>query len=477
MAAPDNRVPVRIARGTKATLDANVADLYEGEIVYATDENVCYVLEGGVLVAASAGAGSIDELSDVDTSTAAPTDGQALVWSDADSEWKPGTVESGGGGITRIQDASDFGKETVYATWLTETESTQVPNPGEWNNGFTNTWRMNPVDSNGRDWTDEMNALGTAPGSTFWYSTDKSTWVQEDNDTGSSSQMPNRYVFGVPTWSDGAYVGPMYISFVDPATPTEQDPEEGMILRYDATEDEFQPFSFSRLESVQSVNDLTGAISLSPTELADSSLNPDLSGSGVFFFRFEAATGTSPGDGRVQRAGSASTVYFNDVDFYGQDFSSFFSGAGTYYAAFSGGEEGDWSSVTVDSSTSWSANGETGTEVVSLFFDLFLQNLTEGQLVAVSLNDLTSSTFSRESVAGNQVLAYNQNWGAYYPTPLSVAGMSGQYTDLKNRPDATRLRQILDIKEFVDDAAAGAGGLTTGAMYFNTTSSDYRLKS
>lgn len=41
---------------------------------------------------------TLDNLTDVDTSTTAPTDGQALVWVDADSLWKPGDVASGGGG-------------------------------------------------------------------------------------------------------------------------------------------------------------------------------------------------------------------------------------------------------------------------------------------------------------------------------------------------------------------------------------------
>ena len=35
---------------------------------------------------------SIDVLSDVDTSTVAPTDGQALIWDNANSQWKPGDV-------------------------------------------------------------------------------------------------------------------------------------------------------------------------------------------------------------------------------------------------------------------------------------------------------------------------------------------------------------------------------------------------
>ena len=39
---------------------------------------------------------SIDDLSDVDTSTVAPTDGQALVWDNTNSKWEPGTVSGGG---------------------------------------------------------------------------------------------------------------------------------------------------------------------------------------------------------------------------------------------------------------------------------------------------------------------------------------------------------------------------------------------
>jgi len=39
-------------------------------------------------------AASVDDLSDVDTTTVAPTDGQALVWNNSNSEWEPGDVAS-----------------------------------------------------------------------------------------------------------------------------------------------------------------------------------------------------------------------------------------------------------------------------------------------------------------------------------------------------------------------------------------------
>lgn len=42
---------------------------------------------------------SIDDLTDVDTTTVAPIDGQALVWDNAASQWEPGTIE---GGVTSI---------------------------------------------------------------------------------------------------------------------------------------------------------------------------------------------------------------------------------------------------------------------------------------------------------------------------------------------------------------------------------------
>ena len=96
MATPANRVPVRIARGSKANLDTAIAagDLKEGEICYATDENGLYVVESGTLTQTGVdlSSTSIDALTDVDITTVAPTDGQVLVWSAADSEFQPGSV-------------------------------------------------------------------------------------------------------------------------------------------------------------------------------------------------------------------------------------------------------------------------------------------------------------------------------------------------------------------------------------------------
>jgi hypothetical protein len=65
------------------------------------------------------------------------------------------------------------------------------------------------------------------------------------------------------------------------------------------------------------------------------------------------------------------------------------------------------------------------------------------------------------------------------PTTPLADGDILQYVsaDSKFKPvQGTGLRSALGIDEYVDDAAAGTGGLTTGELYYNTTSSSYVLK-
>ena len=55
-------------------------------------------LSGLPTIPAAYSATSIDALSDVDTTTSAPTNGQTLVWSSSGGKWLPGTISGGGGG-------------------------------------------------------------------------------------------------------------------------------------------------------------------------------------------------------------------------------------------------------------------------------------------------------------------------------------------------------------------------------------------
>ena len=58
MPAPAARYEILPARGTKANLDAAIADIAENELCYATDEEALYIKVGGVLIPAS-GSGNI----------------------------------------------------------------------------------------------------------------------------------------------------------------------------------------------------------------------------------------------------------------------------------------------------------------------------------------------------------------------------------------------------------------------------------
>ena len=54
MPTPSTRTPVRVARGTYSNLNSSIADLQEGEICYATDQDKLYVKEGAALVSTQA---------------------------------------------------------------------------------------------------------------------------------------------------------------------------------------------------------------------------------------------------------------------------------------------------------------------------------------------------------------------------------------------------------------------------------------
>lgn len=96
---------------------------------------------GGTTIGAG-GATSINELSDVDTATVAPTNGQSLVWNSAASNWRPGSVSGGGDSFSTISVA---GQSDVVAdstsdilTFAGGTGITITTTPGSDTITFTN---------------------------------------------------------------------------------------------------------------------------------------------------------------------------------------------------------------------------------------------------------------------------------------------------------------------------------------------------
>ena len=87
------------ASGITTTTDGEGRVTITGPTLAAVATSGTYSsLTGLPSIPAAYSATSIDALSDVDTTTAVPTDGQALVWSAAGAKWLPGTVSGGGGG-------------------------------------------------------------------------------------------------------------------------------------------------------------------------------------------------------------------------------------------------------------------------------------------------------------------------------------------------------------------------------------------
>lgn len=91
---------------------------YDEETTYVTDtgENMWLVWIDipRYLYSSGGGASTLDELADVDTSTTAPTDGQALIYNDTDSEWQPTDIETERVTINCIASGTVFRGAAVY---------------------------------------------------------------------------------------------------------------------------------------------------------------------------------------------------------------------------------------------------------------------------------------------------------------------------------------------------------------------------
>jgi len=131
---------------------------------------------------------SIDDIGDVDTTTVAPTDGQALVWDNAAQQWEPGTVSGGGGSVTSvntqtgavslgIEDLDDFAlnqsSNQTTAQWSTYDSNGNLTTDGTWYAGFSTRLWVRNTDDNGTDQTSFLNGL-----STMWLSQDGTNFTQ-----------------------------------------------------------------------------------------------------------------------------------------------------------------------------------------------------------------------------------------------------------------------------------------------------------
>lgn len=130
MPTPSNRTAVRIARGTYSNLNSSVADLNEGEICYATDQDKLYVKEGGSLVSTQADISGKANTSDIGSTI------QAFDADTAKTDVAQTFTAAQRGSISAISVASsdttktlDFATANNFALTLANTSSCSLANP------------------------------------------------------------------------------------------------------------------------------------------------------------------------------------------------------------------------------------------------------------------------------------------------------------------------------------------------------------
>lgn len=111
MPTPSSRTPVRIARGTYSNLNSSIADLQEGEICYATDQDKLYVIESSTLV------------STVDPDTAVTDAAQTFT---AAQRGAISAISVASGDTTK---QLDFATANNFAVTLANTASCELQNP------------------------------------------------------------------------------------------------------------------------------------------------------------------------------------------------------------------------------------------------------------------------------------------------------------------------------------------------------------
>ena len=103
-----------------AIVDLPSASTYHGMFAHVHGTGKGYFAHSGNWIQLLDVGSSIDSLTDVDTSTVAPTDGQSLVWDSTTSKWEPGTIAASSTGITVKQVQGSGGTVDVTATSITE---------------------------------------------------------------------------------------------------------------------------------------------------------------------------------------------------------------------------------------------------------------------------------------------------------------------------------------------------------------------
>jgi hypothetical protein len=127
-----------VVTGTPAALAdhlADIADAHDASAISILDTGANFTatdVEAALAELAAGGAvGAIDDLTDVDTSTAPPSAGQALIWDDTNSEWIPGSVAAGSVAAADVTYAGGTGMSATNAEAAIDELATEKANASD----------------------------------------------------------------------------------------------------------------------------------------------------------------------------------------------------------------------------------------------------------------------------------------------------------------------------------------------------------
>ncbi len=398
---------------------------------------------------------TISDLDDVDTETTPPTDGQALVWVEADQKWQPGTVSGGSSGS--IFDLTDVEKE---------------PSTGDYS-GLTNKVPGHISINSADDFVISPTSLYALPGG--W----SDTITVGSTITIKPADLPTIYTFTIQAivsdWGGGVSTRYQFneapnselinaAAIVVGTDKTEVEPVQGQVLVYDSTASAFRPADFDG-GAVESVNGETGVVSLGIQDMDD--FKPLQLPSGA---PYEAGTESFPGNGLWFV--NSTRLSFGGVDDNGVDQTAAITAA--------------------SGSIFWSTDGASWVEVFftgavqGVFADSYYIDITSGtrptngSLIYLSFAAPGSSVDM--PLAEGDILQWNDADQKFKPSQLpsggggavdSVNGETGVVSLGVQDMDDFGLNSINNTSETLTDLVAGSGLVTSADKWFMSGTSLY----
>jgi hypothetical protein len=453
MAVFPDRIVLKNSTDDQATIEAAIQtggtdEITQGEIVLGINTtNVKFYTkagDGSIVTLGGTTISTLGDLADVDLSTPA-TDGQVIAYNATSGNWEP--VDQSGGGLSNVvEDATPQlgGNLDVNSFYISSAGGGDIQIAPDTTGDFI-------VRGNSTDGSITLNCTANTHGVKIQSPphSDAATYTLIlPSSAGTAGQVLTSQGGAQLTWENAGSGGATSIDDLTDVDTATTPPTNDQALTWDGTN--WVPGDVTG-GAVDSVNGETGVVSLGIQDMDDFGLAPDPAAN---IFTLIGPRSTNPTASGQWGVGSGLNNYFTwfDTDPVNTYLSSLSIGSTVEFVT-----EGGYVHSAVTSSTA--TNNGANSDYISFAGYPWPQEILDA-------NTNNESIVVREPGAGflppsnSQVLTWIAANNQWEPSDLQ----------------AEAVRAALGIGEYTDDAAAGTGGVVSGAMYYNTTSSDYRLK-